>query len=255
MVTASPDSVVGTGEVLLYRAEAPPLSRAMIARLSAKLDRHERDRAERLVFEADRSVFVAAHALLRHALGMMFEGSAIRFRTGAYGKPELDLDAEHGVHFNLSHTRGMVVCAICRDHPIGVDVEAMDPGVDIEMLARQYFAASEHQLIVEAPSHHRAELFFRLWTLKEAMLKAVGVGLTAPLREFVFALNPVTSKMQLARLDTASEWQVCEYAPSTVHRLALAVHRPSVRPLKVIDQLVPLESLAAMAPVDEVLSE
>lgn len=244
MVTACAKTALGSGEVLLYRAEVPPLSRSMIARLSAKLDRHEQGRAERFVFETDRAVFVAAHALLRHALGLIFGEGAIHFRTGAYGKPELDLDFEHGVHFNLSHTRGMVVCAICRGHPIGVDVEAIDGSVDIEMLAKQYFAAGEHQLIIEAPPQHRAEIFFRLWTLKEAMLKAVGIGLGAPLREFAFTLEPVTSKMQLARVETALEWQVCEYAPTAVHRLALAVRRPPAPPVKVISRLIPLEKLA-----------
>lgn len=244
MVTTCPKTALGSGEVLLYRTETPPLSRAMIARLSAKLDRHEQDRAARFVFETDRAVFVAAHALLRHTLGMIFEGGAIHFRTDAYGKPELDLDFEHDVRFNLSHTRGMVVCAICRDHPIGVDVEAIDRSVDFEMLAEQYFAAREHELIVEAPPQQRAEIFFRLWTLKEAMLKAVGVGLAGPLREFAFTLEPVTSKMRLARAEAASEWQVCEYAPTTVHRLALAVRRPPAQPVKVVSQLIPLETLA-----------
>ncbi|ARS66237.1 4'-phosphopantetheinyl transferase superfamily protein [Sinorhizobium meliloti] len=244
MTTASLKTEPGPGEVLLFRAEVPPLAASMITRLSAKLDRHEQDRAARFIFEQDRAVFVAAHALLRHALGSIFEEGAIRFRTNAYGKPELDLDFEHGIHFSLSHTRGMAVCAICRRHPIGVDVEAINRSVDIEMLAEQYFAAWEHALIVEAPSQHRAEIFFRLWTLKEAMLKAVGIGLAAaPLREFAFTLEPVTSKMQLARVEAALEWQVCEYSPTAVHRLALAVRRSAAQPVKVISQLIPLEKL------------
>lgn len=244
MLAACPKTGPGSAEVLLYRAEVPPLSRSMIARLGASLDRDEQDRAERFVFETDRAVFVAAHALLRHALGMIFEDGAVHFRTDAHGKPELDLDFEHGVHFNLSHTRGMVVCAICRGHPVGVDVEAMDRGVDIEILAKQYFAASEHELIVKAPLQSRAEIFFRLWTLKEAMLKAIGLGLAAPLREFAFIIEPATARMQLARVETASEWQVWEYAPTAVHRLALAVRRSPAQPVRVISQPIPLEKLA-----------
>lgn len=248
MATASPQTALESGEVLLYRAEVPLLSRATIACLSAKLDRHEQDRAERFVFDADRAVFVAAHALLRHALGLIFEVGAIRFRPDAHGKPELDLDVEPRIHFNLSHTRGMVVCAICRGYPVGVDVEAMDQSVEFEMLAKQYFAASEHDLIIEAPPQHRAERFFRLWTLKEAMLKGVGIGLAAPLRQFTFVLEPVTAKLELARADVALEWQVCEYAPTVGHRLALAVRRPSAQPVKVISHLIPLETLAQPMP-------
>lgn len=233
----------GSDEVLLYRAEIPSLSPPTISRLSAKLDRHEQDRAAGFVFETDRAVFVGAHALLRHALGSIFGGAAIRFRTNAYGKPELDLDFEHGVHFNLSHTRGMAVCAICCGHSVGVDVEAVDRSVDVELLAKRYFAAREHRLIAEAPPHRRAEIFFRLWTLKEAMLKALGTGLAMPLRKFVFSLDPETSTMQLARMEVASEWQVREYAPTAVHRLALAVRRPIAQPVRVVSRLVQLETL------------
>jgi len=137
----------------------------------------------------------------------------------------------------------MAVCAICRGHPIGVDVEGMDRSVDIDMLAEQYFAASEQELIVEAPSEQRMEIFFRLWTLKEAMLKAVGTGLAMPLQEFSFTLERLTLKMQPARVEAASEWQIWEYAPTAVHRLALAVHRPPAQPINVASQLIPLEQL------------
>src|SRR4051794_8631643 len=151
----------GSGEVLLYRTEVPPLLPRVIARLNAKLSHDEQDRAARFVFENDRAVFVVAHALLRHALGLIIDESAIRFRSNAYGKPELDLPFDHDIRFNLSHSRGMAVCAICRGHPIGVDVEAMDRGVDVTTLAGQYFAAPEHELIVAASPQQRIQIFFR----------------------------------------------------------------------------------------------
>lgn len=233
----------GPGEVLLYWTEVSSPSPPIITRLNAKLSPDEQTRAARFVFEKDRSVFVAAHALLRHALGLIFEKGAIRFRANAHGKPELDLTFEHDVHFNLSHTRGMAVCAICRGDPVGVDVEAMDRSVDIETLARQYFAASEHELIVGAPLQRRMEIFFRLWTLKEAMVKAIGTGLAVPLQEFAFTLEPSTLKMQPAWVEAASEWQVWEDAPTAVHRLALAIRRSPAQPINVASQRIPLEQL------------
>jgi 4'-phosphopantetheinyl transferase len=244
MVTTSLKTQPGSGEVLLYRADVPSLAPSIITRLNAKLSRDERGRAARFVFEKDRTVFIAAHALLRHALGLIFEESAIGFRTNAYGKPELDLAFEHDIHFNLSHTRGMAVCAISRGHAIGVDVEAIDRSVDVEMLAQQYFAASEHELVVEAPPEQRMEIFFRLWTLKEAMLKAVGTGLAVPpLREFAFTLEPLTLKLQPAWVEAGLEWQVWEDAPTAVHRLALAVRRSPAQPIDVAGHLIPLEQL------------
>ena len=237
------DTELGSDEVLLCRTEVPSLSPSAITRLNAKLSSAEQDRAARFVFEKDRNVFIVAHALLRHALGRILGASVIRFRANAHGKPELDLAFEHDIHFNLSHTSGMVVCAICRGHPIGVDVEAMDRSVDIETLAGQYFAAPEHEMIVAAPLQQRMEIFFRLWTLKEAMAKAVGTGLAVSLKEFAFTLDPLTLKMEPAWPDAALEWQVWEYAPTAFHCLALAVRRPLARPLDVASQLIELEQL------------
>jgi phosphopantetheinyl transferase len=89
--------------------------------------------------ERDRAVFVAAHALLRYALRAVLGGVELRLRTNDYGKPELDLAIEHAVHFNLSDTHGIAVCAICSGHAVGVDVEAIDRKVDVMTLAARLF--------------------------------------------------------------------------------------------------------------------
>jgi 4'-phosphopantetheinyl transferase len=230
---------LASGGVLVYCTEVPSLSLSSIARLNARLSSDEQNRAARFTFERDRAVFVVAHALLRHSLGLIFEETAIRFRTNAYGKPELDLPFDHDVRFNLSHTRGMAVCAICRGHAIGVDVEAIDRSIDVEVLARQYFAGPEHRLIMMAASQHRVEIFFRFWTLKEAMVKAIGTGLSLPLKEFAFTLEPLSLNMS----PVATDWHVWEYAPTAIHRVALAVRPTPGLTVNVASRLITLKEI------------
>jgi len=243
MITASLADRIAPGNVLVYFTEVQSPSPALIERLTTRLSSDEQSRAAEFAFEKDRAVFVAAHALLRYALGLIFEADKIRFRVDTYGKPVLDLPIDHDVHFNLSHTRGMAVCAICRGCHVGVDVEEINHNVDIVTLAREYFAAAEHQLVVATPSENRAETFFRLWTLKEAMVKAIGTGLWSRLADFAFTLEPLSSSVPSQLTEAAVDWQLWEHAPTAIHRVALAIRRQHGLTMNVASQFVPFEQL------------
>jgi 4'-phosphopantetheinyl transferase len=247
MIAASLADRITPGNVLVYFSEVRSPSPALIERLTTQLSSDEQSRVAEFAFEKDRSVFVAAHALLRYALGLIFEADKIRFRVDTYGKPVLDLPIDHDVHFNLSHTRGMAVCAICRGCHVGVDVEEINHNVDMETLAREYFAAVEHQLVVTTPPENRAETFFRLWTLKEATVKAIGTGLWSRLADFAFTLEPLSLIVPPQLTEAAADWQFWEHAPTAIHRVALAVRQEHGLTINVASQLVPLAQLVAPA--------
>src|SRR5690606_35000212 len=88
--------------------------------------------------------------------------------------------------FNLSHTRGMAVLAVTRAGEVGVDVESVQRRVELLALSERYFAASEHRRIAQLSGPAQREQFFRVWTLKEAYLKACGLGLRIALDSFAF---------------------------------------------------------------------
>ena len=86
------------------------------------------------------------------------------------GKPEAD-----GVHFNVSHTAGLVAVAV-GTVPVGIDVEAADAGRDIAGLVNRFFATEEREQFARLPEPLRMTAFLRGWTCKEALLKGIGSG-------------------------------------------------------------------------------
>jgi 4'-phosphopantetheinyl transferase len=223
-----------TIEVVVYHALADARLTGLLPGLMARLDEAEQARARRFVREEDREVFALAHALLRHALALHGE-AAPRFSKGRHGKPELD--PPQALRFNLTHTKGFCACALVRGHAVGLDAEAVDRRVDRDAIARYGFAEAEAALL--AASDNLPETFFALWTLKEAIVKALGDGLTLPLKDFAFALDPPGLWIAPAQGLDPAEWHVERHAPTARHRLALALRRPAGQ--AVATRLVPVD--------------
>ncbi len=144
------------------------------------LDDHERDRLSRFRREIDAARYVAAHALVRLALDPARPG-ALRFdrtcRCGQqHGKPRLVGD---GPAFSLTHA-GDVVGVAVHDDPVGVDVEQVRPLTDLAAMAAHACSPAE-AAATETATEPGA--FFRLWTRKEAVLKATGDGLSTPMSD------------------------------------------------------------------------
>lgn len=146
--------------------------------LEALLDEEEIARADRFRFAPDRERFVLGHGLLRSLLGRYLnaDGAALRIQRGPFGKPFLD-DTE--LRFNLSDTKDALVLAVAWDHELGVDIETMTRRADHEAVAHHYFTPDEVARIQAAGSDELVakRCFLDLWTRKEAVLKASGVGI------------------------------------------------------------------------------
>jgi 4'-phosphopantetheinyl transferase len=197
------------------------------------LDPEEASRADRFRFAEDRTAFIAAHALLR---GMLTAATgqppaAWRYDLGAFGKPHLAAPfAASGLRFSISHTRQVVACALARDHAVGVDVETISERSTGDAIAERFFAPDEARRLSQAPPDRRLALFFRLWTLKEAFIKATGEGMSRPLDSFAFDLDPV--RISFAGPDASQDWQFVTADPTADTALALALHRPQSRPMR-----------------------
>ncbi len=210
-----------------------------VERWSGLLSASEQARATRFRHPADRAAYVAAHALLRHMLSEALGGypRAWAFETGRSGKPALAVAHRRPrLHFNISHTRGLVACAIA-GVPVGVDVEASDGDVPSAVAAR--FAPGERAMLAKAADAEYRTMFFRLWTLKEAYLKATGEGLSGRLDSPAFQLDPLRVMFSPregapAAPDNPAAWQFFECLPGDGHRLALAALRRDQAPLDVV---------------------
>jgi 4'-phosphopantetheinyl transferase len=200
----------------------------------AILSAEERARYDRLQVPADARDFAAAHALLRRTLSDVAGGppESWRFRTDANGKPFVDA-APPQWSISLAHTRGMVACAVATEPAVGVDVESIHRIVAAEKIAGRFFARSESAALAELGDEVRRQRFFELWTLKEALLKAVGVGLTLPLHEVVFdvaALAGGAVAMTGAPPEVAArQWSFELFAPAPGYCGALAVQAADTR--------------------------
>jgi 4'-phosphopantetheinyl transferase len=189
------------------------------------LSPEERARAGRFRFEEDCRAYVAAHGLTRALLSEVggLPPGAWRFVTGRAGKPEVDPALGLAwLRFNLTHTRSLVACAVAAEDDIGADVEDLgrrpvDPGV-----AERHFAPEEVALLAGLPPERWQETFLRIWTLKEAFVKATGDGLGLGLHRFAFGLDPLVLRRAPDGIGT---WRFLEWRPTPRHVLALAFRR------------------------------
>lgn len=128
-------------------------------------------------FEKDKKLSAGAYLLLKKLLSEENITDPI-FKTGKYGKAYIS--NHENIHFNLSHSGKMVLCAIS-DREVGVDVEYIDPIIDLN-IARHYFFNSEYENIMNAKNN--PDEFFKYWVLKESYMKYTGLGMNLKLDSF-----------------------------------------------------------------------
>jgi len=172
------------GHVHLWRASLQPQP-AVLEWLSSFLSPPERLRAARFRFLKDQRRFTAGRGILREILSR-YTGrppSELEFGYGPAGKPFLlnEDGAPSPLEFNLAHSHGMALYGIAFRAAIGVDVERIRDGVEIEKLAARFFTPAEAEALSNLPDPDRRPAFFRAWSRKEAFLKALGQGLRAGL--------------------------------------------------------------------------
>jgi len=177
-----------------------------------------------------REVTTVAHSLLGKWL-MRYAGveRAPEIARTERGKPYAPALAH--IDFNLSHARDHVLIAVARNQPLGVDLERVDRRIEIVDLARRYFARTEADGLEALPEAERPAAFLRLWTCKEAVLKAIGEGLSFGLDRVAFTLGGDGMPVGLVALATEAgpraEWRIALLEPAPGFLGALAWRGPS----------------------------
>ncbi len=162
------------------------------ARLSQSLSSDEMVRADRFKFERDRRRFVVGRGALRSILASYLERDpkSIQFAYGPHGKPMLADAATSGeLEFNASGSNELAVCAVTAGRRVGVDIEHCRPIADGD-LPDQCLTTAERTALSALEPARRLAAFYRLWTLKEAFLKATGDGLSRPMSSVEFDIAP-----------------------------------------------------------------
>jgi len=193
------------------------------------LSMDERRRAGRFHFEEDRRRFIVRQGILRKILGYYLgvEPSRFQFCYGNNGKPALaDTFGKGKVRFNSSHSEGLALYAFTRDREIGVDIEHIGDGFEMEQIAEQFFSTREKAIFRALPESKKKRAFFNCWTRKEAFIKATGDGLSLPLDRFDVSLVP-GEPARLLGIDgdskAASRWLLQDLKPAPGFAAAFAV--------------------------------
>src|SRR2546423_6082553 len=142
--------------------------------------------------------------------------------TNEHGKPLLADGSLGWLRFNVAHSDDLAVYALARDRDVGVDVERVDPTVDVDGLAQRTLSVAERRAMQRSAKEDRAREFFPLWARKEAVLKAAGLGLSVSPQQV--EVRPG----QLIELPPAldgdrSQWRVSDFSTQPGYAAAVAV--------------------------------
>jgi 4'-phosphopantetheinyl transferase len=180
------------GEAHIWFARLDP-PEEIVAACRAVLSPAERFLAGRKVTDELKRRAIVSRGLLRRALGDALgrEAADVPLALGEKGKPHLADRADSArLDFNLSHSGDLWLLALVAAGPVGVDIEVPRDETDWDALTERYFSDAERAAFAALPAEERRTAFFRIWTQKEALLKAHGSGLATPLDAFDVEVDP-----------------------------------------------------------------
>ncbi|MFN0218781.1 MAG: 4'-phosphopantetheinyl transferase family protein [Hyphomicrobium sp.] len=179
----------------------------------------ERVRSKNFVNAAHGRAFAVTRGTLRRLLAerLQVDPAELDIEETANGKPMLGEPwAALGLHFNLSHSGDLAVFAFARRSEIGIDIEVLRDLPDAVALAKRFFSPAETAALSALGAEDRQRAFFACWTRKEAFVKALGLGLTFPFREFSVTTNPegdATLTALPASAGKLSDWTMIGFQP------------------------------------------
>ena len=219
----------------------------LIRQYHAIMNPEEKKQQARFHFEKHRHQYLLTRATIRTLLSRYhptIPPEGWRFKKNEYGRPYLDHgDDTPQFLFNLTHTEGLIVCAIVKGREIGVDAEDIQRGGDLVPIADRFFSPSEVQDLHKLPESEHIERFFDYWTLKESYIKARGMGLSIPLEQFSFHFGgspDIRVTVDPAQNDPPGKWQFRQWRIGDRYKIALCLEKITGQtPLVKIRELIP----------------
>lgn len=222
--------------IQVWHAASSSSEPGMLERCCANwLSQDERIRADRLRVATSRNQHVVGRGMARRLLGRkQIDPCLISFATEKNGKPYVSQPVEARRSFNIAHTDGLVICGIDSqtEDLLGVDVERLDRRTDLA-LAKRYFAQPEIEYLENCVSEtQQRAAFLKIWTLKEAFIKAMGTGLQTPLADFAFdKIESAKPEIQFLNpnLESKTCWSFLSLEPRPGYVAAVALGANSAR--------------------------
>lgn len=213
------------------------------------LNEDEKNRWQRFYFAKHRHQYLVTRALIRSTLShyVDIDPKDWRFSVNEYGKPEIKRGfIDQPIRFNLSHTDGLIICAIVLNDDIGVDCENIQKKHPLS-IAEHCFSKQEIHALNQLPEHQQPQRFLEYWTLKEAYIKAKGMGLSLPLDQFSFILREnrrVEIAFEPCLQDNPQHWQFWQLTPSEHHIAAVSIKSETKMKFQLLmNKVVPFQYL------------
>lgn len=221
---ASPDA-----EIEIWHTRLDSNAR-QIADCEKILSPDELSRAHRYHFKRDRRRFTVARAMLRQLLGdrLGVAPSGIGFGYSRHGKPFISEPAVR-TYFNIAHSEEQALFAISASRVVGVDIEGLSREIDHDAIAKRFFTRRECAQLQNYPERMRKSAFLAYWTCKEAVIKAIGDGMSLPLDKFEVAIAPGVVPRIASFFDESknvAEWSIYELGVGNEYAAAVAAVSP-----------------------------
>lgn len=218
----------------VVRLWAVPPSGANLAECEQDLSSDELERARRFRVAGAQRQYVVGRSALRRILARFIGKPAteLHFKYTATGKPLLAVPAATDLSFNLSHSGDWVVIAVAQNRRVGVDLELIQDRPELRQIARSFWAESEWAALERVPAQRWLHAFYRVWTRKEAVLKACGRGIAGGLGrpEVSAALNDGEPPACLQAGCDGTQWAIYDLVLDPRYAVALAVEEPGPGP-------------------------
>lgn len=215
-------------------------NREVLAGFRAVLSDEERNQCDRFRFAEDRHSYLVSHAMLRQVLSAHtgLEPADWLFTRSKHGRPEVGNSDIKGIRFNLTHTRGLAACIVTKDIACGIDAELPDAGRQITGIAQRMFSEEEQRLLGTMHGPEMSTAFFTRWVLREAFVKAKGIGISYPTRKLVFDIddeNTIRVSFDPDLNEDSGHWQFKLLELTDEHHVAVALEKGDKSDLRVVE--------------------
>lgn len=245
--------MISTGDVHVWCAYCDNITDPLLlSRYHGVLNDNERSQQTRFYFDKHRHQYLVTRALVRSVLSLYANSitpQQWQFKKNGYGKPYIgNSDLPIPLRFNLSHTDELIVMAVTLDQEIGIDVEYLPRLGQMLDIANRFFSPIEVKQLHSLPEEEKINRFFDLWTLKEAYIKACGMGLSIPLDHFSYSFSSqgkISIEFAPERNDLPELWQFWQIRPSDSHKISVAIKGDKIKPAYslTLREIVPLAEI------------
>lgn len=194
------------------------------------LSDEEKKGIDKIKLQGVRDKRVTSKAIVKDIISkyLGINSDQIKYSYNRFGKPVLPENINLPcLNFNISHSENLGIIALVKKNQIGVDVERLIDLTDIDDIIILCFSKNEQRLFKDLEGLEKTRLFYKIWTGKEAFIKAVGKGFSFPLENISFGLN-INKEIMISEISDFQEnlnnWHVYNFTPEENYTSTIVVN-------------------------------